>query len=138
MPDPTPTTYASVNDIEARMLRDLTTDEGAVAGVLLQDAAVLIDAAAPRASADAKKVVSCRTVIRALGDGNAAGVPLGATQGSQSALGYSQSWTIGSGGGAGELYLSKADRQILGSGNSIGSYSPVQELVPPPVPEVPA
>lgn len=138
MPDPTPTTYASVNDIEARMLRDLTTDEESVAGVLLQDAAVLIDAAAPRASADAKKVVSCRMVIRALGDGNSAGVPLGATQGSQSALGYSQSWTIGSGGGAGELYLSKTDRQILGAGNSIGSYSPVQELVPTPIPEVPA
>lgn len=138
MAETTPVTYATVQDIEARMLRDLTTDEEAVAGALLQDAAVLIDAAAPRASADAKKVVSCRTVIRALGDGNAAGVPLGATQGSQSALGYSQSWTIGSGGGAGELYLSKADRQILGAGNSIGSYSPVQELVPDPIPEVPA
>ena len=130
MPDPTPTTYASVNDIEARMLRDLTTDEEAVAGVLLQDAAVLIDAASPNASADAKKVVSCRTVIRALGDGNSAGVPLGATQGSMSALGYTQSWTIGSGGGAGEIYLSKTDRQLLGTGNSIGSYSPTQELVP--------
>jgi len=130
MPDPTPTTYASVNDIEARMLRDLTTDEEAVAGVLLQDAAVLIDAASPNASADAKKVVSCRMVIRALGDGNSAGVPLGATQGSMSALGYTQSWTIGSGGGAGEIYLSKTDRQLLGTGNSIGSYSPTQELVP--------
>ena len=131
-------TYATVQDIEARMLRDLTTDEEAVAEALLQDAAVLIDAAAPRASADAKKVVSCRMVIRALGDGSTAGVPLGATQGSQSALGYSQSWTIGSGGGAGELYLSKTDRQLLGAGNSIGSYSPVQELVPQPIPEVPA
>jgi len=130
MPDPTPTTYASVNDIEARMLRDLTTDEEAVAGVLLQDAAVLIAAASPNASADAKKVVSCRMVIRALGDGNSAGVPLGATQGSMSALGYTQSWTIGSGGGAGEIYLSKTDRQLLGTGNSIGSYSPTQELVP--------
>lgn len=131
-------TYATVQDIEARMLRDLTTDEEAVAGALLQDAAVLIDAAKASASADAKKVVSCRMVIRALGDGNSAGVPLGATQGSQSALGYSQSWTIGSGGGAGELYLSKTDRQLLGAGNSIGSYSPVQELVPTPIPEVPA
>lgn len=130
MPDPTPTTYASVNDIEARMLRDLTTDEEAVAGVLLQDAAVLIDAASPKASADAKKVVSCRMVIRALGAGNSAGAPLGATQGSMSALGYTQSWTIGSGGGAGEIYLSKTDRQLLGTGNSIGSYSPTQELVP--------
>jgi len=130
MADSTPTTYASVNDIEARMLRDLTTDEEALAGVLLQDAAVLIDAASPNAPADAKKVVSCRMVIRALGDGNSAGIPLGATQGSQSALGYTQSWTIGSGGGAGEIYLSKTDRQLLGTGNSIGSYSPTQELVP--------
>lgn len=131
-------TYATVQDIDARMLRDLTTDEEAVAEALLQDAAVLIDAAKASASADAKKVVSCRMVIRALGDGNSAGVPLGATQGSQSALGYSQSWTIGSGGGAGELYLSKTDRQLLGAGNAIGSYSPVQELVPTPIPEVPA
>jgi len=130
MADPTPTTYASVSDIESRMLRDLSTDEEAVAAVLLQDAAVLIDAASPNAPADAKKVVSCRIVIRALGDGNSAGIPLGATQGSQSALGYTQSWTIGSGGGAGEIYLSKTDRQLLGTGNSIGSYSPTQELVP--------
>lgn len=127
-------TYATVQDIEARILRDLSSDEEAVAGTLLQDAAVLIDAASPKASADAKKVVSCRMVIRALGDGNSAGVPLGSTQGSQSALGYSQSWTIGSGGGAGELYLSKTDRQLLGAGNSIGSYSPVQDLVPEVVP----
>ena len=137
MPDPTPTTYASVNDIEARMLRDLSTDEESVATILLQDAAVLIDATAPSASADAKKVVSCRMVIRALGDGNSAGVPLGATQGSMSALGYTQSWTLGSGAGAGELYLSKTDRQLLGAGNAIGSYSPTQELVPQPLPEVP-
>ncbi len=54
---------------------------------------------------------------------------MGATQGSQSALGYSQSWTI-SGGASGELYLSKLEKQLLGCGNKIGSYSPVQELVP--------
>ncbi len=37
--------------------------------------------------------------------------------------------TFGSGGGAGELYLGKVDKQLLGGGNQIGSYSPVQELV---------
>ena len=57
-------------------------------------------------------------------------IPTGATQGSMSALGYSQSWTVGSGGSVGELYLSKLDKQLLGRSNSIGSYSPVQELVP--------
>ena len=122
--------YATVADVQNRMTRDLSTDEQAVCTVLLEDAAVMIDAAAPNASADAKKVVSCRMVIRALGDGSDSGVPMGATQGSMSGLGYSQSWTIGSGGGAGELYLGKSDRQLLGAGNAIGSYSPTQELVP--------
>ena len=126
--------YAIVADVQARMTRDLSTDEQAVCTVLLEDAAVMIDATAPNASADAKKVVSCRMVIRALGDGSDSGVPMGATQGSMSGLGYSQSWTIGAGGGAGELYLGKSDRQLLGAGNAIGSYSPTQELVP----EVPA
>ena len=58
-----------------------------------------------------------------------AGIPMGATQGSMSALGYSQSWTIGS-GSAGELYLGKLEKKLLGCGNSIGSYSPVEALVP--------
>lgn len=122
--------YATVSDVEARMLRDLSADEEAVCASLLDDAAVLIDAAAPNAAAEARLVVSCRMVIRALGDGAAGGVPTGASQGSMSALGYSQSWTIGSGGATGELYLGRQDRQILGAGNAIGSYSPTQALVP--------
>lgn len=125
------TTYASVSDVQARLTRDLTTDEQAVCGKQLEDAAVYIDAFAPNASADAKKVVSCNMVIRALGDGSY-GVPTGATQGSMSALGYSQSWTIGSGGSTGEIYFSKLDRKLLGIGNRVGSYSPTQALVPQP------
>lgn len=129
--------YATVADVQARLLYSLSEDQEALCSILLDDAAVLIDAAAFSASADAKKVVSCRMVIRALDDGSGNGVPLGATQGSVAALGYSQSWTIGSGGSAGELYLGKTDRQLLGLGNAVGSYSPVQELVPDPLPEVP-
>lgn len=125
-------TYATVADVEARMTRDLSADEQSVAAVLLEDAAVMIDAQAPAASAAAKLTVSCRMVIRALGDGGISGVPMGASQGSMSGLGYSQSWTISSGGSTGELYLSKSDRLLLGTGNSIGSYSPVQELAPKP------
>ena len=121
--------YATVADVQSRMTRALTTTEQDVCGVLLDDAAVLIDAYSPNATTDAKKTVSCRMVIRAMGDGTY-GVPMGATQGSMSALGYSQSWTISSGGTVGELYLAKTDRQLLGGGNSIGSYSPVVELVP--------
>lgn len=122
--------YATINDVQSRMMRTLDSDEQAVCATLLEDAAVLIDSYKPNASADVKKVVSCRMIARALGDGSDIGVPMGATQGSMSALGYSQSWTMSAGGGVGELYLSKAEKQMLGAGNSIGSYSPVQELVP--------
>ena len=122
--------YATINDVQSRMMRTLDSDEQAVCATLLDDAAVLIDSYKPNASADAKKVVSCRMIARAIGDGSDIGVPMGATQGSMSALGYSQSWAMSAGGGVGELYLSKAEKQMLGAGNSIGSYSPVQELVP--------
>ena len=122
--------YATVEDVQARMTRDITVDEQAVCSTLLDDAAVMIDVYNVNASDDAKKVVSCRMVIRALGDGESSGVPMGATQGSQSGLGYSQSWTISSGGSVGELYLGKIEKTLLGVGNKIGSYSPTQELVP--------
>lgn len=121
--------YATVEDVQARMTRDLSADEQAVCSTLLDDVAVMIDGYNSGASADAKKIVSCRMVIRAIGDGEMGGIPMGATQGSQSGLGYSQSWTISSGGSVGELYLGKADKQLLGYGNKVGSYSPVQELV---------
>ena len=129
--------YATVQDVQKRMTRTMSTDEQTLCGTLLDDAAVIIDTYNVNATDDAKKIVSCRMVIRAMGDGEDSGVPLGATQGSQSALGYSQSWTIGSGGGAGELYIGKLERKLLGCGEQIGSYSPVQELVPTPIPEVP-
>lgn len=120
--------YATVEDVQARMTRDMTTDEQAVCTTLLDDAAVIIDAFNTNASVDVKLTVSCRMVIRSLGDGEPSGVPLGASQGSMSGLGYVNSWTMISGGSAGELYLSKLEKQMLGSGNHIGSYSPVQEL----------
>ena len=129
--------YATVKDVQDRMTRTMSADEQALCSTLLDDAALIIDTYNVNATADAKKVVSCRMVIRAMGDGEDSGVPLGATQGSQSALGYSQSWTIGSGGGAGELYIGKLERKLLGCGEQIGSYSPVQELVPTPILEVP-
>ena len=120
--------YATINDVQARMMRTLDSDEQAVCATLLDDAAVLIDSYKPSASADAKKVVTCRMVVRAMGDGADAGIPIGATQGSMSALGYSQSWTIGS-GSTGELYLSKLEKKMLGAGGQIGSYSPLEGLM---------
>lgn len=123
------TVYATIDDVQARMTRTLSNSERDVCFSLLEDAAVMIDALAPNASAEAKSVVACRMVIRALGDGSGSGYPIGASQGSMSGLGYSQSWTV-SGGATGELYIGKADRTLLGCSNKIGSYSPVQELAP--------
>ncbi len=122
--------YATVEDVQARMLRTMSTDEESLCSTLLDDVAVMIDGTNATVNADVKKVVSCRVVIRALGDGTELGVPMGATQGSMSGLGYSQSWTISSGGSVGEMYLNKTERKMLGLGNAIGSYSPTEELVP--------
>ncbi len=125
--------YATVADVQARMSHAMTEQEQAICATLLDDARVMIDSFAPDANVDAKKVVSCRMVIRSMGDlDGVSQVPVGATQGSMSALGYSQSWTFGATGGTGELYLGKLEKQLLGMGNKIGSYSPVQELAPEP------
>lgn len=124
--------YADIISVQARMINQMTEAEKSVCSILLEDAAVMIDAVSPKANLCAKEMVSCRMVARALTSARAAGqadMPIGASQGSMAALGYSQSWTLGSSGSIGELYLSKADKQALGVGNSIGSYSPTQELV---------
>jgi hypothetical protein len=121
--------YATVTDVQARMTRTMSESEQTMCPTLLDDAAVIIDSYNASADEEAKKIVSCRMVIRQLGDGEADGIPIGATQGSMSGLGYSQSWTV-SNGSTGEMYLSKLDKKLLGCGNRIGSYSPVEELVP--------
>lgn len=123
--------YATVSDVQARMTRTMSQAEQTMCATLLDDAAVIIDSYNADATAAAKKIVSCNMVIRKLGDGEDSGIPIGATQGSQSGLGYSQSWTMSGGGSTGEMYLAKIDKKLLGVGNQIGSYSPVQELVPP-------
>ena len=120
--------YATIEDVQARMTRTLSEDERTVCTNLLDDAVAIINAYNEEAYEENKKIVSCRMVARAIGDGTDAGIPMGATQGSMSALGYSQSWTIGS-GAVGELYLSKLEKKLLGVGNKIGSRSPVEDLV---------
>lgn len=121
--------YATVQDVQARMTRTLSQDEQAMCSTLLDDSAIIIDTFNSGASADKKNVVSCRMVIRALGDGEPVGIPMGATQATMSALGYSQSFTMGSGASVGELYLERLEKKLLGCGDKIGSYSPVQELI---------
>ena len=115
--------YATVEDVEAGF-RTLDTDEQAKCSALIEEAGVMIDAIAANASENAKRLVVCRMVRRALGSGGNDVAPMGATQGSVSALGYSQSWTMGTGASTGELYIGKAERQLLGLGNKIGASNP--------------
>ena len=121
------TTYATIQDVAAGF-RPLTASEEQIASRLLVESAIIIDAYNANASADAKNIVSCRMVRRSIG--SSGDTPIGASQGSMSALGYSQSWTMGATGSTGELYLNRMDKKLLGAGNAIGSYSPIQELVP--------
>lgn len=117
--------YAEIDDVIAGF-RSLGEDEKIKASALLDEASVLIDAVAPDASDEAKKVVSCRLVRRSIGSGDTA-IPIGATQGSVSALGYAQSWQIGS-GASGEMYLNKTDRQLLGMSRRIGFISALENM----------
>ena len=116
--------YAEVDDVQKRMKRTMSTDEMEICQTLLDDAAVIIDTYNSCAKEINKFTASCSMVVRAMGDGMDT-IPMGATQGSVSALGYSQSWTIGS-GAVGELYLNKQEKKLLGVSNRIGSYSPIE------------
>lgn len=124
--------YATAEDVEAgfRMLED---SEKPLCEALLDEAGIVIDAYKQDASEERKRLVSCRMVRRQLDAGsgaaqNAVTFPMGASQGSASALGYSQTWTM-SGGSVGELYLSKPEKKLLGVGDKIGASSPLEGMV---------
>lgn len=116
--------YATFEDIVKR--RPVETSEMERCEALLEDAGIIIDAFNAKAAAESKRLVSCNMVIRVLGSGEE-GVPIGTTQATASALGYSQSWTNAN--GSGELYLTKLDKKILGTGNRIGYTDPYQDLI---------
>lgn len=118
--------YASVRMVEAGF-RTLTTEEKNQCEALLEEAGVIIDAYNADAPQDAKAVVSCRIIRRALGAGSAS-VPIGATQGTMTAGPYTQSWTM-SGGSTGELYLGRTEKKLLGVSNAIGASNPLLEVV---------
>ena len=115
--------YATVLDIQARLTRPLSASEQTVCENLLDDAAVMIDNYNAAASIESKKLVSIRMVIRAVNADS--DIPIGATQGTMSALGYSQSWTMGTNSSTGELYLGRAEKQLLGIGDAIGASNPL-------------
>ena len=116
--------YATFEDIVKR--KPVETSEMERCEALLEDAGIIIDAFNAKAAAESKRLVSCNMVIRVLGSGDAE-VPIGTTQATASALGYSQSWTNAN--GSGELYLTKLDKKILGTGNRIGYTDPYQDLI---------
>ena len=118
--------YATVADVQARMTETMTTDQQNICSNLLDDAAIIIDAFNVSASTDSKKLVSIRMVQRAMT--TIPDVPMGSTQGSMSAMGYSQSWTMGGNSSVGELYLSKLEKQLLGLGNKIGCTSVLEYM----------
>ena len=114
--------YATTADVQDRMTKQMSQSELSVCSKLLDDAAVIIDAYNASAALDAKKLVSINMVIRAMNTDE--DIPVGATQGSMSAMGYSQSWSMGS-NSVGELYIGKQEKRLLGVGNSIGASNPL-------------
>lgn len=119
--------YATYLDVQARMSHTMSTSEQTICTNLLDDAAIMIDNYNKDADSDNKKVVSIRMVMRSMSS-SSDGIPVGATQGSQSGLGYSESWTVGT-GAVGELYLGKEDKKLLGVSNKIGASSPLEALI---------
>lgn len=121
--------YATYADVETRIGRTFTETEQETCTSLLGRVALMIDSysTANGKTDEIKKEVSVNTVSRVMVDSET-GIPIGASQGSMGALGYTQSWTIGSGGSVGELYIAKADKKLLGIGDQIGSYSPVEGI----------
>lgn len=110
--------YATAQDVQDRMSETMTTAQQNICTKLLDDAGTIIDSFNANATADAKKLVSIRMVQRSMSIDS--DIPMGATQGSMSAMGYSQSWTMGSNTSVGELYLNKIEKKLLGYGNKIG------------------
>ncbi len=121
------TTYATYTDVQKRLGKTFTTSEIDICDILLERAALEIDAYNANASADAKKSVSVESVARAMSESS--DIPMGASQGSMSAMGYSQSWTLSPGGTVGSVYLSKSEKKLLGVGNQIGASNPLNVLV---------
>lgn len=110
--------YATVQDVQDRMSDTMTTKQQSICSKLLDDAGIIIDSFNVNATDDAKKLVSIRMVQRSMSVDS--DIPMGATQGSMSAMGYSQSWTMGMNTSVGELYLNKIEKKQLGYGNKIG------------------
>lgn len=128
--------YATVDDLAARW-RPLTPEESERAAVLLDDAAVRLDAACPPSDSptaqelSARKIVSCEMVKRAMAASGAA-EGIGVTSVQMGAGPYQQTTQFAN--PTGDLYLTKGDRSLLGCGKSQAFTVPMSndsEYVPP-------
>ena len=112
--DVPPVAYATVSDLEARW-RTLDSTEKARAGVLLGDAKVRIDAECPvqgdpsSSQLEARKIVSCNMVKRAMLNGEqAAGI-----ESTQATAGpFSRSFNFSN--PTGDMYIKKDEKRMLG------------------------
>lgn len=121
--------YANVEDLAARW-RPLSGAETTRATVLLDDAAVRIDAAkppaVPLADAEVRKIVSCEMVKRAM-------LSNGITQQSQNSGGlFSQQVTYAN--PTGDMYLTREDKKILGVRRQTASSVWMGQVEPEPTP----
>lgn len=117
-------TYTTIDSIRNRYNGDIDAE---TCLSLIEEAGIIIDSYNKDAEDSVKEVVTVRMVTRALGSITDMSVPVGASQGSMSGLGYSQSWTMPN-GSVGEVYLTKTEKKMLGVGNRIGSHSPLEDL----------
>ena len=117
--------FADVSDIESRW-RELTAEERTRAAVLLDDASTMLAAMvtvddSDQSQAAALKMVVCNMVVRVMSAGTSAA--FGATSGSMTGGPCSQSWTYEA--PMGDMYLTKAERALLGvSSMIIGTIPP--------------
>ena len=128
--------YAEVTDLEARW-RPLTPDESVRAAVLLEDAAVRLDAACPPSDPPtvqelaARKIVSCEMIKRSMAAGVDAGAA-GITSLQMGAGPYQETRQFAN--PTGDLYLAKGDKLLLGCGKSQAFTVPMSndaDYVPP-------
>ena len=65
--------YATVEDVQARLTRDLSADERSVCAALLEDAAAMIDALAPHAPPDARSATRAAKRARSTSTSSSSG-----------------------------------------------------------------
>lgn len=119
--------YAIVADVEDRW-RTLNQVERARAEVLLGDAAVRLDALCPPSAPstnqelEARKIVSCEMVKRAMATpGGVEGIGVSSVQAGAGPFQQTQQFS----NPTGDLYLTKADRVLLGCGDQVAFTVPM-------------